>query len=87
MTLVIDTPKDLEQELSNEAAQLGLPLSEYVLRLLVSRQMVDKPLLTGADLVAYWQKAGLIGSRKEIEDSQSFVRKLRKHAETRKSER
>ncbi len=87
MTLVIDIPKDLEQELSNEAAKLGLPLSEYVLQLLYSRQMADKSLMTGADLVAYWEHADLIGSRREIEDSQSFARKLRKQAETRKSDR
>ena len=32
---------------------------------------------TGAELVAYWQVAGLIGTRNDIADSQEYARKLR----------
>lgn len=83
MTLTIDLPQDLERELATEAAKLGLPLSEYALRLLYSRQYTEKEPQTGSELVAYWQNADLIGSRKEIDDSQAYARKLRAEAETR----
>jgi len=37
----------------------------------------------GADLVAYWQNGGLIGSRTDIVDAQAHARKLREEAEKR----
>ena len=83
MTLTIDLPQDLEHELETEAAKLGLPLSEYALRLLYSRQYMEKEPQTGSELVTYWQNADLIGSRKEIDDSQAYARKLRAEAEAR----
>lgn len=86
MTLIIDLPQDLERELATEAAKLGLPLSEYALRLLYSRQYTENAPQTGSELVAYWQKAELIGSRKEIEDSRAYARQLRAEAETRTRE-
>jgi hypothetical protein len=83
MSLIIDLPQDLEHELTTEAAKLGLPLSEYALRLLYSRQYTEKEPQTGSELVAYWQDADLIGSRKEIADSQAYARQLRAKSETR----
>lgn len=83
MTLVIEIPYDLEQELSSEAAKLGLPLSEYALQVLYSRQLEIYTPKTGADLVSYWQNADLIGTHEKIEDSQRHARKLRAEAETR----
>jgi len=85
MTISIELPKDLERELSAEAAQLGLPLPEYALRLLaVTRRPVTgmKPA-DGAELVSYWQKENLIGSRPDIADSQKHARELRERAERR----
>ncbi|MBA4063281.1 MAG: hypothetical protein C0501_06130 [Isosphaera sp.] len=38
---------------------------------------------TGADLVAYWQAAGLVGSRPDIADSQAEARRLREQAQCR----
>jgi hypothetical protein len=38
---------------------------------------------TGADVVTYWKKAGVIGSRPDIKDSQEYARKLRREAEKR----
>jgi hypothetical protein len=44
----------------------------------------DEPRPTnGAELVAYWQRHGLIGSRPEITDSLEHVRAMRRKAETR----
>lgn len=83
MTLTIDLPPDLARELATEAGKLGIPLSEYALRLLYSRESIEKKPETGDELVAYWQEAGLIGSRKEIDDSQSYARQIRTQAETR----
>lgn len=83
MTLTIDLPQDLARELAIEAGKLGIPLSDYALRLLYSRELTEKKPETGDELVAYWQEAGLIGSRKEIDDSQLYARQIRTQAETR----
>lgn len=81
MTIAIDLPEELENELESEADQLGLPLSAYALRLLATGVIIgDKPK-TGAELVAYWQHKGLIGSRPEITDSQAHARQIRAQAE------
>ena len=53
-------PSELERELSTEAARLNLPLPEYILRLLSTRQVLSNPPRTGAELVAYWQKESFI---------------------------
>jgi hypothetical protein len=34
MSITVDVPQDLEKELSAEAAQLGISLPEYILRIL-----------------------------------------------------
>jgi hypothetical protein len=83
MTLVLELPRELENELANEAQQIGLSLSEYTLRLLWARPTLPSAPQTGADLVAYWQNAGLIGSRPDILDSQEHARQLRQQAEKR----
>lgn len=86
MAIAIDLPKELENELTSEAAQLGLPLSAYALRLLATGVLIgDKPK-TGAELVAYWQHEGLIGSRSEITDSQAHARQIRAQAELRSAQ-
>lgn len=84
MTITIELPKDLERELSAEAKRLGLPLPEYALKLLSTSRSVAAPPATGAELVAYWRKESLIGSRPEIADSQEHARELRKRAEQRR---
>lgn len=54
MTITLDLRRELEEELSQEAARLGLPLAEYALRVLSSSRTPsaagDAPL-TGAELV------------------------------------
>ena len=85
MSIVLDLPPELESELAAEAAQLRLPLSEYAVRLLVSGRSSELKPSTGAELVAYWQSAGLVGTRPEILDSAEHARELRKQAETRVS--
>ncbi len=87
MTLTIDLPNDLERELAAEAAHLGLPLGEYALRVLAGSRIVaattDGAPQTGADLVTFWEQAGVIGSRPDIHDPATHARELRDRAEHR----
>ena len=83
MNLVLDLPPELESELTAEAARLGLPLSEYVLRLLAGGRTLRPTLRTGAELLSYWQGEGLIGTRPEIEDSSAHARVVREQAQRR----
>jgi predicted DNA-binding antitoxin AbrB/MazE fold protein len=49
-----------------------------------ARNQQESPMPTnGADLVAYWKKKGLIGTRPDITDSVAHARALRRQAETR----
>jgi hypothetical protein len=83
MSLVLDLPADLETELAAEAARFGLPLSEYVLRLLAGGRTMNPAPRTGAELLAYWQGESLIGTRPEIVDSPAHARALREQAQRR----
>lgn len=83
VNISIELPSDLEDELSTEAAQLKLPLTDYILRVLSSRPVLQNPPKTGLELVAYWESVGIIGSRPNITDSQGHARKLRDQAENR----
>jgi hypothetical protein len=86
MSIRLDLPPVLESELSREASRLSLPLPEYILRILSTRQVLSKPPKTGAELVAYWQNEGVIHSRPEITDSQVHARLLRHETEMRSRE-
>lgn len=83
MSIAVDLPEELENELSAEAAQLGLSLPEYVLRVLSTGVVIGKRPKTGAELVDYWENEGLIGTRPEISDSQAHARRIRNEAERR----
>ncbi|MDP9314282.1 MAG: hypothetical protein M3R24_25945 [Chloroflexota bacterium] len=83
MTITIELPHELEQELSSEAARQGLPLAEYALRILATGRPARQMPITGAELVDYWHSEGLIGSRSDIADSQDHARHLREQAERR----
>ena len=84
MNINLNLPSDLENELSTEASQLKLSLTEYILRILSFRAPLQNSPKTGAELVAYWKSVGVIDSRSDIADSQEYARKLRHEAETRK---
>jgi hypothetical protein len=83
MSITLDLPQELESELAAEATQLGLSLTEYALRLLVTRTRASHMPITGAELVAYWQREGVIGTRPEITDSQMHACQIRHSAERR----
>jgi hypothetical protein len=82
MTIILDLPSKLADELATEAARLGLSLSEYALRLLTTGQERSTPK-TGAELLAYWQAEGLVGTRPDIADSEAYAREIRRQAEKR----
>jgi hypothetical protein len=83
MSLVLDIPAELERELAAEAARLGLPLPDYVLRLLAGGRTLSPTPRTGAELLAYWQSEGLVGTRSDIADSPAHARTLREQAQRR----
>lgn len=84
MTLTLDLPPKLVDELATEAARLGLSVSEYAACVLSQDRSLRAAPRTGADLVSYWQEEGLVGTRPEIADSESYARDLRREAERRK---
>ena len=81
MTINLDFTPELEEELSKEAAQIKLPLSDYIVHLLSVRQVFNHPPKTGVELIAYWQAAGVINSRPDIGNSQKYARELRNFAQ------
>ena len=83
MTLNLELPKELEKVLRRDAKSAGLSVTDYALELLGAARSNHKDMQTGADLVAYWKKMKVIGSRKDIKDSQAFARKLREQAQRR----
>jgi hypothetical protein len=83
VTITLDLPQELEHKLTEEAEQLGLSLPEYALRVLAASGLAGMMPRTGAELVAYWQREGVIGSRPEISDSPAHARRIRATAQQR----
>jgi hypothetical protein len=83
MSITLDLPPELEKKLAAEASRQGVPLSDYLLRVLSNGGQAAPSFRTGAELVAYWQQAGVVGSRADIGDSQQHARELRAEAERR----
>lgn len=87
MTFILEVPNDLERELEIAAARAGLPLTEYALRVLAGidpTTPASNPPRTGAELVAYWRREGLIGTRSGIGDPVEYARDLRERAQRRR---
>ncbi|PSN11225.1 hypothetical protein C7293_25115 [filamentous cyanobacterium CCT1] len=83
MNITLELSSELEQELTTEASRLKLPLTEYVLRILSLRPVLQNPPKTGLELVAYWERVEVVNSRSDITDSQEHARRLRNQAENR----
>lgn len=83
MTLKLEISRELETELRTEASRLGLPISEYALQVLATRQAPIVMPKTGRELTTYWQDEGLVGTRPEISDSVEHARAMRRKAEKR----
>jgi len=83
MSFTIDLPPDLEAELAAEAAQLKLPLPEYVVHVIAVGRPPNPMPRNGAELVAYWEAHGLIGTRPDITDPVEYARAMREKADKR----
>jgi len=83
MTLTLELPKDLEHRLTTEAMRAGLPVERYALQLLGDVTKTETRPASGAELVAFWRREGVIGSRSDIKDSQAHAREIRWQAERR----
>lgn len=87
MTITLELPPETEAKLTAEAVQNATPVDKYALNLIQEGLMADPAnFKTGAEVVAYWMKHGLIGiwaDREDIGDSVEYARKLRQQAEKR----
>ena len=100
MPLTLDLSPEVEAALTEEAIRLGVTperlAADAVRRALPSRLdgVSDEQIAadatavrTGADLVAYWRKYGLIGCRRDIADPIAYARQLREQSQRPRYER
>jgi hypothetical protein len=80
MPQTVELPDELAEALTDEALRLGISLPEYAVHLLTSARASAISARNGADLVAFWQAEGLIGTRSEVRDSQAEARRMREQA-------
>lgn len=93
MAVTLELKPEIEAQLRDQAQKFGQSveesLQEWIEDRLIQRSVVvppDPSIKNGADLVAYWEREGLIGSwahRTDINDSIEYARQLRKKAECR----
>ena len=87
MALHVNLSNEAQERLCAQAAALGMKLEDYAARLLEGSATpvpnVKRP--EGKELVEYWRKEGVLGSRPDIKDSVAHARKLRRQAERRRA--
>ncbi len=97
MTLTLELTTEQEQQIEAEARRRNMDAASYAKALLFEEEAAEDgeeqtlppagPLPptngTGADLVAYWEREGLIGTRPDIKDSLEHARAIRRKAERR----
>lgn len=87
MTHTVDLPPDMEARLQAEAGRRQMPIDEC-LQTLVAHSLPEPAVpgdfqaqfKTGADVVAYWRREGIIGmwaDREDMKDSVEYVNRLR----------
>lgn len=86
MTLKLDLPRELEADLAIWAAREGVSVEAYALRILSGARAGRGSIQTGAELVEYWNREGVIGTRTDIVDGQSHARAIRATVERRERE-
>src|SRR2546423_2777197 len=86
LTLVLELTKEQEALLRERAKRIGLPVEEFAKQVL-DREVSSEPQpRTGAQLVDYLEREGVLGiwaDRTDIPDSPEFARQLRRKAEKR----
>lgn len=86
MSLTLDLTPEIEKRLTEKASRLGVSPAEYVERVLGDQLNDVGTCGTGAELVAYWEREGVIGiwaDRDDIKDSSDYAAFLRRLAEQR----
>lgn len=86
MTFILELPVDLERDLEIAAARAGLPLAEYALQILAANLTPatdEAPPRNGAELLAHWEREGLLVTRPDIEDPVTYARELRERTQRR----
>ena len=86
MTLTLDLPGDVTRKMEEAAAQRGMPLSEFAAEFLASHFVPRADTAasrSGAEILAIWQKEGLLGEGPDIEDPVAFARELRERNQRR----
>ena len=78
MTLTMELTEEQEKRLAAQAN--GKSLEQFAKEILA--EVAERPM-TGAELVAYWEREGLVGIFKDAPDSPEFARQLRESAERR----
>ncbi len=92
MTLTLELTPEQERHIEAEARRRNLDAASYAKALLFNEQEASRGDETveeqwsGADLVAYWEREGVIGSRPDITDSLEHARAIRRKAERRDRE-
>ncbi len=85
MNKTIKLPSALADALAAEAARAGMSLPDYAVGLLTAACPKVAGVKSGADLVAYRQAEGVVGTRADITDSSAHARSLREQAERRQN--
>jgi hypothetical protein len=86
VVLEVELTPEIERELSRAAADEGLPLADYALKVLRCQAQQNRPKRTPAELVAEWEREGVLGiwaDHPGIGDSSEFAAQLRAQAENR----
>ncbi len=83
MSITLEVPSELATVLEAEARKFGLSVTAYILQIIADRHTAKNLPQTGAELVAYWEREQLVGSRPDITDSQAYARQMRSEAESR----
>ena len=96
MTLTLELTPEQEQHIEAEARRRNMDAASYAKALLFEEEtaehgeptaaQAEEEQWSGADLVSYWEREGVIGSRPDITDSLEHARAIRRKAERRSRE-
>ena len=84
MTLIIDLTKEEEARLRRCAERNGMAVEEFAKQVLDREMGSEPPARSGAELVDYLEREGVLGiwaDRTDITDSPEYARQLRRKAE------
>jgi hypothetical protein len=84
MTLSIELTEEEKNAVERAAKERDMEVGEFVRSLILPSSAAGAAAVTtGEELVSYWQREGLIGTRADIHDSATHARALRDEAQRR----